>query len=231
MGRSILRCACVCALGVVGLVGCQEVVVTAPLTFSIGDWDPAAGTGEVLDGVRVCELGTGNCEVTDANGRTTLDLPADQETSYTLDREGYASYLESTVVPAGGSMATRFMATGQYIADMHKLVNSPYPMEGTGAIHVGLSPDLAGVTFTLLNGAGKAYYLDEERNFRLDLTGTTSTGGGGFTEVSPGEYQIEIGGTAVNCQPSGVGWAGDSTNTVRVLVREGYRSRAALLCF
>ncbi|MDH3726048.1 MAG: hypothetical protein OER77_00825 [Myxococcales bacterium] len=119
---------CVCALGVVPVVGCGDATGggggggsagsggsnTASLSLFIRHWDPDTGVGGVLDGVQVCETETTNCEVTDANGQTTLDLLADQETGFTLDRVDYASYLESTVVPAGGSMLSEFMATDQY---------------------------------------------------------------------------------------------------------------------
>jgi hypothetical protein len=64
-------------------------------------------------------------------------------------------------------------------------------------------------------------YNDEEGRRSLDLTETTSFGYGGFVEVPPGEFQINLGGTAQQCD-LGSQWPGDVENSVAFPVRENY---------
>ena len=253
--RYLIGFLCAVALGAVPLVGCGEAAGgggaggsagaggtagtggtggsgganTAAVTILASSWEPEQGATGLLEGVQLCETGTSNCVMTDAGGIGKLQLPVDQETSFTVEKEGYASYLVPKIIPAEGAVLAKAMATDARIEDMCGRLTTAYPMEGTGAIFVQLDDSVAGATFNLLGTIGKAFYRDEEMNWSLDLTATTSDGGGGFVEVSPGEYQIEIGGTAQNCVLIR-GWPGDSENSVRVPVREGYLSTARLTC-
>ncbi|RLB36967.1 MAG: hypothetical protein DRH30_14045 [Deltaproteobacteria bacterium] len=202
-------------------------VDTASVTFFVQPFVPGGGI-EPLEGVEICETDTTNCVMTDANGNAVLELPVDQEVSYTLEKEGYASYLDSAIISAP-TEALVGMATVQRFADMYALVMSPYPMEGTGSIFIDTTEALVGATFELLDTTGKAFYRDEDLNFSLDLTATTSGGGGGFVEVSPGVFQVGIGGTAESCELFR-GWPGDVEGDIKVPVREGYFSRAILVC-
>jgi hypothetical protein len=51
-----------------------------------------------LEGVELCEIDTTNCVVSDADGFASLELPADGETAYTAEREGYAPRLYTEVI-------------------------------------------------------------------------------------------------------------------------------------
>jgi hypothetical protein len=108
-------------------------------------------------------------------------------------------------------------------------------MEGTGAVFVQVAHDPAGndgvvdATLELLGTTGKVFYVDEDGNWSLDLTATTSAGHGGFVELSPDEYQVEIGGAAENCVVAR-GWPSDLENTIRVPVRAGYVTIARVDC-
>ena len=203
---------------------------TASVVFSLFEWDPVQGNVGPAVGVEICETGTINCVQTDDDGAATVEgMPVDQEVSSTLDKDGLASYLDSYIVPAAGFVVVHGMATEQRIEDMHGLVMSPYPMVGTGMIFVDTGT-LVGATFTLVGTPGKAFYRDVDGNFDPDLMATTTFGGGGFLEVSsPGEYEVEIGGTADNCVITR-GWAGDSDNTVKLPIQEGYMSTAIVNC-
>ena len=53
--------------------------------------------GPPLEGVEVCETDTDNCAVTNKSGTATIDLPANQEISYTFEKEGYGPYLVGDV--------------------------------------------------------------------------------------------------------------------------------------
>ena len=184
---------------------------------------------EVVEGMRICELDTANCAVTDEGGLATLEVSAGQEIALTMEKEGFASYIYTYVVPADGGMMLLGNATDARFEEMFGLVMSPYPMEGTGGVWVSGSPE--GAVLTLLGATGKTFYADDDvkASWSLDLAAATANGGGGFVEVPAGEYQVEVTGTSENCFPVR-GWPGDSENTVRMPAREGYFSSARMLC-
>jgi len=213
--------------------GCTEVTTptTAPLTFAVAGKATEDGPLVALEGAQLCETGTANCEVSDARGEVTIDLPIGEESSYTLEREGYASYLVAYVMPADGYHGGTFeMAQNQLMVARHRSVNSPYPMISTGTILFGLASPFPGATFELVDATGEPFYVDEEINWRLDLTATTSYGWGGFVEVPPGdEFQIKLGGKADSCTPLWA-WPGDVANTVIFPVLERYVTIASANC-
>ena len=244
---------CVCALGMMPLVGCSETAGTGgsggiggdggdggsggvggtngepvPLAVFMTSFEPPMSP-EVVEGMLICELGTANCAVTDEGGLATLEVSAGQEIALTMEKEGFASYIYTYVVPVDGGMMILGNATDARFEEMFGLVMSPYPMEGTGSVWVSGSPE--GAVLTLLGATGKAFYADDDvkASWSLDLTAATANGGGGFVEVPAGEYQVEVTGTSENCFPAR-GWPGDSENTVRMPVREGYFSSARMLC-
>jgi hypothetical protein len=172
--------------------------------------------------------------MTDADGNAAIELPVNREVSYTMEKEGFVKHLRADVL-AGDEYRPLTMSTDAQIAAQYERVMSPYPMEGTGTILaqsfrdvLGVLP-IAGPTFELVGAAGKAYYADEEGNWSLDLTATTSAGVGGFVEVSPGEHELRISGTVGNCQVLR-GWPSDSENTMRFPVREGYLTVTRWYC-
>jgi hypothetical protein len=212
------------------VVGCNQVTAeTAPLTLTVRGFDPRADSQVPLKDVQFCETGTNNCVPTDASGEATLQLPANTETSYTLEKEGWASYLVGEVIRANGEEYVFTMDAEQFFVEQHDLVMSPYPMRDTGTIQLYVSPAFGGATYELFGATGKPYYVHEQGDWRLDLTETTSRGGGGFTEVGPGDFQVNLGGTAERCTPTS-GWPGDAANSIRFPVREGYISAVDATC-
>ena len=213
------------------IAGCSDVGTrgTAPLTLTLQSQDSPPDDPVFLEGVRVCELETTNCVLSDANGRAVLELPVDVLSWYTLDKEGYAPWLLPHVVPAEGAAGRVSLWTADRIAEEHASVSSPYPMRGTGTVGVVLYPGFPGVTFELVGATGSLFYVTEERAWSDDLKATTSRGAGGFTEVTPGEVQIGIGGTAEDCFFDHAA-PGDAPNRVRIVVREGYFSAAGVSC-
>jgi len=189
-----------------------------------------------LEGVQLCE-GDGdtddNCDFSDANGVVTIDVPFGQEISYTLRKETWASYLHTRIVPESGVDGSPGMFPDAWLAEQFGRIGSDYPERGRGTGHIAIQTDgddLEGITFLDLVGAtSTAYYEDEERNWNPDLTETTPEGRGGLVEISPGEYQVNLGGTGERCVPT-VGWPGDGPGSVRTLVREGYRSIVVFAC-
>jgi len=209
------------ALWVFPIVGCHEVSTptTAPLSLSATGWDAEAESEVRLEGVELCEIDTTNCMLSNANGEVTIELPIG-EAGYTLEREGYADYVVANVMPQNGREYPFYLEQDQWMVAQHQLVMAQYPMSGTGTIEIGIFPNSAGVTLTLIDATGKPYYVDEEGNWSLDLTSTTSFGWGGFVSVPPGEFQVKVGGTAQRCV-SDWGWPREADNTFAFPGREG----------
>jgi len=225
------RLLCVLALLGVSTVGCSDGATagTAPLVATVSSWDQVAEVRVPLGGVQLCENNTTNCTVTYTSGLGVIQVPAGQEISYTLEKEGYASYLYADIVPPDGSQPTFVMLTDELLAKEHGRLMSPYPLEDKGEIAIELHPPFAGATFNLVDATGKAYYVDEEPSWNADLSATTSLGRGGFVEVSAGVFQIELGGTAQDCVPR-LAWPSDVENSIEIPVREGFRTFATVLC-
>jgi hypothetical protein len=217
--------------------GCAEVTGpppgTAPVRIIVNPW---LGLPVGLDDVELCETGTTNCVTTDANGNATLWLPVG-ETSFTRRKEGYGSYLIPLVNPADGSSHESAMGSEATLESLHEDVMSPYPLGNMGRISCAVLPGFEGATFDLFDATGKLmakrYYTDEGSTptWRLDLTATTTTGSGGFLEVSPGDdYQVQFGGTADDCVHL-VAWPGHFvSNTIRFPVRAGHITQITAGC-
>ena len=207
---------------------CQTVSETATLTVRPVD----ASTQEPLTDVAVCQTGTANCATTDSTGRADLQLPVNEEVSYTVERTGYGSQLRLDFLTDAKSIQFP-MRTDMELATLYQGVGSVYPPVGTGSIFVLVlsqgGGSLAGATLELVDTTGTTFYVAETGAWETGLTETTSAGSGGFVEVAPGEVQVEIGGAASNCLP-GVAWPGDSENTIRMVVRDGYQTVATARC-
>ena len=239
--RILFSFMCLLALG---LMGCSETagdggsggdggtggVNIAAVSVAITGYDPAQGgfLGP-LEGVEICVVETDDCVLTDADGSATSEVPVGQELSVTLEKEGFMPYLIPFVVPEAPPPFTLGMGSLERFEFLYGLVMSPYPPEGTGSIVIVVEPPLAGRTFDLGDATSKAFYYDEQGNWDADLTETTSWGWGGFTEVGPGEVQVEFGGTAEGCVGT-TGWPGNVENSIRMPIRAGYNNQISVSC-
>ena len=199
----------------------------AELRLFVQGWEDGAATG-ALPGVEICEMDTDNCVTTNDQGNAVIELPAEQEAAITLAKEGYASYLDSHIIPATGGTEAAVLATYERLDAMHELVDSPYPMEGTGTLYVEALDAYVGATLALVGDAtGKQWYRDENTDWDTDLTATTSGGGGGFSELAPGTVQVDIGDASCTVIR---GWPGDADNRLKLPIREGFLSRTDVRC-
>ena len=195
---------CVCALGMMPLVGCSETsgdggnggtagdggsggtagdggsggtggVDTVSVSVLTTGFNPFEGSAAPLEGVEICETDTDNCVLTDAEGSATLQVPRDENFSMTFEKEGYQSELVAFRLSEEPPVFTNGLATVERMEFLHGLVGSPYPMEGTGDILVAWAGALPGATFVLVEPAtGKSFYYNEEGNWDADLTATTT---------------------------------------------------------
>lgn len=202
------------------------------------EWTPEELFTAVLEGVEICTTGTDDCVRTNHAGRAVVEIPLHDEFSFTLEREGYPRRLLPDFQPTGLYLFPTFgWPPEERTVDLYERVMSPYPPQRTGTIAITADPDasplacvgVAGMTFELSGSTGKVYYHDEDGKWDASLTETTCFGWGGFTEVPPGEVQVEIGGTAENCQVS-QGWPGTIENSIRMPVRAGHHTRVRIQC-
>jgi hypothetical protein len=230
--------------GVLLLVGCNEVAekqtVALEVTIVTHVSPLCEGTGELceqraLEGVEICEGGSSHCVLTDDKGRATLELPADEEVYWTHQKEGYEPALIPQVTTAGfiERWSGFLIWSDERAAEWYQYLGSEYPPRGEGTVGVRLVPAIEGATFELRRATGTPFYdVEPPASFPalsdLDLDATTSEGSGGFLNVGPGEWEIEISG-AEDCIPL-AGWPSDEPNRVRFPVRERYWTVVQVRC-
>lgn len=258
--RHLFEFLCVCALGLMPLVGCETAdeggsggtggdggsagdggsggaggVDTVAVSAVITGFDPAQGPTAPLEGVEICETDTDNCVLTDAEGSATLQVPRDEQFSMTFEKEGYQSELVAFLLSEEPPVFINGLGTVERMEFLHGLVGSPYPMEGTGDILVAWAGALPGATFVLVEPAtGKSFYYNEEGNWDADLTATTTYPlgpKGGFTEVSPGEAGVVAFGVGGTASAC-VRLNGwpGGFGSTKVPIRAGYLSEVILTC-
>jgi hypothetical protein len=187
-------------------------------------------SGEPLEGVEVCETDTDNCAATNEAGTATIELPADQEVSYTFEKEGYVSGLWLDVTDDTFFIGGFPMQSDAAMEESFETLMIPYPPTGGAIFLKAVQPNEAGVTFDLVDEtAGVLFYRDEAGSPDPGLAATTSNGTGGFFEVPPGEYQVEFGGSVTDCVPREA-WPGNAENRARVPVRAGFITYAGMTC-
>lgn len=199
----------------------------------------------LVEGVQLCEADADpeNCAMSDEFGAATLDVPADQEIMFTIEKEGYGKWVMADVSDENTeSIAGRRMYTDAQLEAVAGQLNTEYPWTG-GIVGLVINPsEVEGLTVapvgSTVGAVGESFYYDSATvEYSLDLEAGTAVvldwllplGAGGFTQVTPGVQQFEFGGTAGNCQASWA-WPGDTPNTIRVPVREGYRTYGSMIC-
>ena len=230
--RGFARRLSILALAMPPTLGCLALDDSPPDTalvkFSIYGW-PGARVG--LEGVELCEADTTNCTTTDANGEAALQLPVG-EIIFTKTKEGLGSYLVPMVNPVEGLVHDSAMASEDLLETLHAQTMTAYPLSGVGRVSADVLPFPEGATLDLFDDtgapAGIRYYTDRGPVWRLDLSAMTSTGGAGFLDVSSGEYQILVGGSAADCAPRPA-WPGRFLPN-RLPVREGWISQVTASC-
>ena len=173
-----------------GMAGTVELSLT---TYEADGW----GLGPRFEGVEVCQTDTTNCTTSDVNGVARLLLPANQEISYTVTKDGYMGWMAGDVTDEtfGDEGRPGYpMYPDQQIADFAQANMIPYPLTGGVTSHHMNPIRTASVTYDLVDTTGLEYYMDDdaERTLRFDLTATTSDGIGGSWEVPPGDHQVEF---------------------------------------
>jgi len=207
------------------------------IDFTVIAFEPGEDNVNV-PGVEVCVADTTNCATTDAEGLVVLTLPANTETALTVIGEGYTPTLApQTTTDADLTNIVTAVLTDALASLLAGVLGTPYPLGDLGLVAISalVAPatdddnGIAGVTYTL-DQEPTPYYLDENGFPTFDLMATTAPdGAGGYVELSPGEYEITLGGTASNCVVVS-GWPGSDDSSIRLPVRAGFFTQAFVTC-
>ena len=205
-------------------LGCNSVTVTVdedvPLLVTVRGLD-----GMLLEDVEVCELGTTNCEMTNAEGEALLELPVEQNVAYSLVLQGFGSILAAERTDdAFPSQRTFTMRPEDWIVERCEELKAEYPERcnwppgGNGHVWIFLAN--GGVEFRLPRVTREPFYCwyDDESQLHCtfdELSATTPGGGGGFPEVPPGDHILRFEGSVRTCIPD-LAWAGSEPNEVTV---------------
>jgi hypothetical protein len=200
-----------------------------------------------IDGARVCELNSDNCVTSNSVGDATIELPADQETGFTVEKPGFGSWVypnvtDESLMQYGDQPYTIPLISDEQLAAIANDLQTPYPWhDGVVVLQRWLSGP--GVRFVPVgptaDSVSRAFYFDvAAMKYRLDLNQTTPEldtadmplGQGGFVEVEPGVHQFEFTGNMMGCYTTSWGWPGDAPNRLRLPVREGYRTYGSIRC-
>lgn len=227
---------CIVAFVVAGCSSSEDPQAqTIEFTMDVIAFEP--GMGDVpLDGVEVCQFETDNCATSDATGFVTLTLPANSEVLLTVEKDGYTPTLSPQLTEDSDTDEYRTALLDEQTSSLLAgVLGVPYPLEGgvvaISALYEPLRQDdngIAGITFS--TGGHETYYLDEMSFPTYDLTATTTPDGvGGFAELPDGEYEVTVGGDAVNCEVASA-WPGASDDTIRVPAAVGFFTQAFISC-
>ena len=229
--------------GMGGTAGSGGTTVQYRLRLTVSEPD---GSIAIVQDVEVCEADadTENCAMSDELGVASIVVPADQEILFTIEKEGYGKWLTADVSDETREqgVVTRRMHTNAQLEAVAAQLGIDYPWTG-GIVGLVRFPTVArgGLTFTpvgsTIGQVGDDFYYDGAlEEYSGDLQATSAfdgigyllpLGDGGFTEITPGEQQFAYGGTAGDCVVSWA-WPGDTANTIRLPVREGYRTYGSM---
>lgn len=207
--------------------GCGSGSGTTPVTVRVTEYVSLADLERPMPGAEVCETDTDNCVMTDAEGMASIELPSDAEVSYTISKEGFASYLLSDV-NTGQLKHWTWMFPEEEVTRLAGLVGTMFPGTGDGLIIIRAFTD-PGVMFDLVGEPNEPFYFVDGDTPSREIDATTVDRRGGFTDVAPGEYQIDVTGAPGPCKPFVV-WPGDQDDRYKVPVKAGYISWVSVSC-
>lgn len=209
------------------------VTITGTVVSFTGDPDEDGP----LAVVQVCQLATPNCMTTNADGQFTLEVPAMSEVGLTLVLPDFVDTLVADVTDEGiNTVPTITMPSNEYMEEFAISLMTDFPIRtglsfirtSTGAVD---SMSIAGATYTLFNGTGTPYYLDDENVPSSSLTETQESGIGGFFEMAESgkTVEVELGGAASNCRP-GAAWPGSDEGRIQFPILDGFVTQATVVC-
>jgi hypothetical protein len=208
-------------------------------------WTPGSISGVGIEGAKICEDGTDNCELTNAEGKAVLYLPPNQEVAISIEKEGYGLLLNADVTDETFFSAPNDpLYTHEILEAVAADLGVEYPWQGgvVRFVRGPVSTGVSGVTFEPVGASvgqvgDPVYYDTATERYSRDLEATTGVlqawslpiSDGGFVDVPPGVHEFEYGGAAGDCTLS-FGWPGSGLNRLRLPVRDGYITYGSMGC-
>ena len=214
-------------------VFCETVGVTVTID---GSEEPFGDTVPI-EGAEVCEDGTDNCAMTNADGEAGLQIPGNQEFAYAVTPPAaYFPYLAAQVSDSDIPTAQTFtVLSDATLVTFAGLLDTEWPPTA-GLIGIAAFENpyagavgIAGVSFELIEGTGQSYYLNATNIPDSMLTETMDNGTGGFIEASEGTLEVGVTG-AQSCERPYNAWPGTEPNQFRMPSRAGFLTVAAIWC-
>jgi hypothetical protein len=226
----LVLCAGFGALLALPNTGCGDSgVATAPVTVSVTEYITLANFETPMPSAEVCETDTTNCVMTDTEGLATINLPDESAISYTITKEGYGSYLVADV-NNGRLKHWAWMYNDEELSRLAGLMGTTYPWTDDGVIILRAHSE-ASVMFDLVGQSNSPFYFLNGDTPSTDLGGTTEDGRGGFTDVPPGEYQVDFVGAEVSVVCGAfTAWPTEIESQITVPVKAGYITWASMSC-
>ena len=210
---------------------------TVGVTVTVNGAEEPFGESVPLEGAEVCQDGTDNCATTNVDGEAALQIPGNEEFAYAVTPPsgffpGLVPQVSDSDIPLSPNMAALSEDT---LATFAALLDTEWPPT-TGLIGVIVYqnpfPELVGipgVSFELIEGTGRSYYLNESNIPTAMLTETVDNGTGGFFEASEGIVEVGLSGTQ-NCERPYGAWPGAEPNQFRLPSRAGFLAVASVWC-
>lgn len=220
--------------------GTRTVFISGAVTeFSADSTAPAVP----IEGVEVCLDGSGVCTTTGDLGAYNLEIEGIEngfEGVLTFVKPGYLSVLRPGTLDTGEddtAIVDVVMGADAVVGAFAAILNTTYPSNDFGISSITTStvvdgqPSVPrrGVTYELVRGTGKRFFVTDAVLPDTSITETQAPGWGGFYEMSEGEVEIRFGGSATQCAVS-IGWAGTTDDQIRIPVRNGFQTQAAVAC-
>lgn len=223
-------------VGAMVLAGCSEDAAgTVTLNLTVNDFMPGE-TAAPVPNAEVCVLDTEDCTTTNADGLAMVALPSNAETGVTITANGFnPTVLTQTTDANFFPDQTTTLLSETIATTLAALLDIDYPLAGTGVVALTTTfplPEAGGIpvtTLDLTDGTGTGDYITEDGIPTYDLTASSSFGGGGFVEVTPGIIEIDIGGSPGGCGVAQA-WPGTTATSVRLPVLDGFFTSSLVYC-
>ena len=225
MRNQIIRWAGLALLAVV-VVGCDDDTPEPRITVNQHVKDFM--TGDPLTNVTVCIHGRSDlgCATSDAAGNYSLEIPADQDLSFTYERSDYWPMLVEARSPAEDWNTVDDMAMNSELEVGILLASANItPDSAKGHLLVSIfdsasvadATTVTDVSIAIDGGGGTIAYVTENNLMDTDLTGTTFRGGAVVINADPGVYTVTLSHPTLTCKPI-YAIAGAQTGTFRATI-------------
>jgi hypothetical protein len=195
--------------------------------------------GAPLAGADVCPDGHPEipCTKSDAQGKFSLDVPAEADVAASIVKMGYVSVLFpiSTGKQDIDGIVVSLPAAGERLA-MYSRFGAKVPDATTGYLNafVGTSTSplgAPGVSVSIEPASGRGpFYLADDGSPAVGAKETSRNSVALFANLAPGTVTVRMAAAGLRCSPTFGGWKTAAPNAVRVPIAPGFETHVAEAC-